>query len=177
MIAAGPNAFVYFTDQREPLSAAEIESRHPNVLARLSRHPGIGLVLARGGGGPLCWYRGHRIPLGRRADPGARDPFARRADRAVVVAGLRDLVAMPSAGDIVLYGTGAPGGDVSFIDELGAHAGPSEEELHTFILHPPSVELPAGPLTHPVELYPHFRAYREAGAGEPAARSLACAAR
>ncbi len=178
VIAAGPNAFVYFTDQREPLSAAEIESRHPNVLARLSRHPGIGLVLARGGGGPLCWYRGHRIPLDRRPDPAARDPFARRADRAVVVAGLRDLMSMPSAGDIVLYGTGAPGGDVSFIDELGAHAGPSEEELHTFILHPPAVQLPAGPLTHPIELYPHFRAYRDAGAGGPTAtRSPACAAR
>lgn len=178
VIAAGPNAFVYFTDQREPLSAAEIESRHPNVLARLSRHPGIGLVLARDGGGPLCWYRGHRIPLDRRPDPATRDPFARRADRAVVVAGLRDLMSMPSAGDIVLYGTGAPGGDVSFIDELGAHAGPSEEELHTFILHPPSVRLPDGPLTHPVELYPHFRAYREAGVEEPTTtRSPACMAR
>jgi hypothetical protein len=116
--------------------------------------------------------------LDRRPDPATRDPFARRADRAVAVAGLRDLVAMPSAGDIVLYGTGAPGGDVSFIDELGAHAGPSEEELHTFILHPPSVALPAGPLTHPVELYPHFRAYRDAEAGEPVAtRRPACAAR
>jgi hypothetical protein len=178
VIAAGPNAFVYFTDQREPLSAAEIEARHPNVLARLSRHPGIGLVLARSAGGPLCWYRGHRVPLDRRPDPAARDPFARRADRAVVVAGLRDLVAMPSAGDIVLYGTGAPGGDVSFIDELGAHAGPSEEELNTFILHPSSVRLPDGPLTHPVELYPHFRAYREAGAEEPTTtRSPACMAR
>jgi len=71
---------------------------------------------------------------------------------------------MPSAGDIVLYGTGAPGGDVSFIDELGAHAGPSEEELHTFILHPPSAPLPAGPLSHPVDLYPHFRAYHDAEA-------------
>ena len=178
VIAAGPNAFVYFTDRPEALSGAEIESRHPGVLARLSRHPGIGLVLARGAGGPLCWYRGHRVPLDRRPDPAVRDPFARRADRAVVVAGLRDLVAMPSAGDIVLYGTGAPGGDVSFIDELGAHAGPSEEELHTFILHPPSVPLPAGPLTHPVGLYPHFRAYRDTEAGEPVApRSRACAAR
>ncbi|MGH7316444.1 MAG: hypothetical protein ACREJS_09315, partial [Candidatus Rokuibacteriota bacterium] len=101
-----------------------------------------------------------------------------RSDRALVVAGLRDLMAMPSAGDIVLYGTGAVGGDVSFIDELGAHAGPSVEELHTFILHPPSVPLPAGPLTHPVDLYPHFRAYHEVAAGEPvAARSPACAAR
>jgi hypothetical protein len=178
VIAAGPNAFVYFTDRREPLSAAEIESRHPHALARLSRHAGIGLVLARGAGGPLCWYRGHRVALGLRPDPAARDPFARRPDRAVVVAGLHDLMAMPSAGDIVLYGTGAPGGDVSFIDELGAHAGPSEEELHTFILHPPSVRLPAGPLTHPVELYPHFRAYRETGTADPVAeKSPACAAR
>jgi hypothetical protein len=96
----------------------------------------------------------------------------------VVVTGLRDLMAMPSAGDIVLYGTGARGGDVSFIDELGAHAGPSEEELHTFILHPRSVRLPAGPLTHPVELYPHFRAYRDAGASEATTtRSPACVAR
>ena len=164
VIAAGPNAFVYFTDQREPLSASEIESRHPGVLARLSRHPGIGLVLARGTAGPLCWYRGHRVLLGHGPDPAARDPFARRLDRAVVMAGLHDLMAMPSAGDIVLYGTGAPGGDVSFIDELGAHAGPSEEELHTFILHPPSAPLPAGPLSHPVDLYPHFRAYHDAEA-------------
>jgi len=177
VIAAGPNAFVYFTDRPQPLSAAEIESRHPRALARLSRHPGIGLVLARGARGPVCWYRGQRVPLTRRPDPAARDPFARRPDRAVVVAGLRDLMAMPSAGDIVLYGTGAPGGDVSFSDELGAHAGPSEEELHTFILHPPSVRLPAGPLTHPVELYPHFRAYQETVADQPAAaRSPACAA-
>lgn len=179
VIAAGPNAFVYFMDRREALTAAEIESRHPGVLARLSRHAGIGLVLARGAGdAPLCWHRGHRVPLGHRPDPAVRDPFARRADRALVVAGLHDLVAMPSAGDIVLYGTGAPGGDVSFIDELGAHAGPSEEELHTFILHPPSVRLPAEPLTHPVDLYPHFRAYRGAAAEEPVTtRSPAWAAR
>jgi type I phosphodiesterase/nucleotide pyrophosphatase len=161
IIAAGPNAFVYFTDRETPLLAAEIEARHPHALARLSRHPGIGLVLARGGSGPVCWYRGQRVPLTRRPDPAVRDPFARRADREVVVAGLRDLMAMPSAGDIVMYGTGAPGGDVSFIDERGAHAGPSSAELHTFILHPPSVALPETPLTHPVQLYPHFMAYQE----------------
>ena len=161
IIRAGPNAFVYFTDRPEPLSATEIEARHPRVLARLSRHRGIGLVLARGSAGPVCWYRGHRVPLTRRPDPTVRDPFARRADREVVVAGLRGLMAMPSAGDIVLYGTGAPGGDVSFIDERGAHAGPSEAELHSFILHPPPVPLPEAPLTHPVQLYPHFIAYQE----------------
>jgi len=96
------------------------------------------------------------------------------------VAGLRDLMAMPSAGDLVLYGIGAPGGAVSFIDERGAHAGPSEEELHAFILHPPTARLPDGALTHPRQLYPHFLAYREAaaaGAEPPVARPPACAAR
>jgi hypothetical protein len=180
VVAAGPNAFVYFTDRAEPVSAAEIEARYPRAMARLSRHPGVGLVLARGARGPECWYRGHRVRLAGPPDPAARDPLARRPDREVVVADLRDLMAMPSAGDIVLYGIGAPGGAVSFIDERGAHAGPSEAEMHTFILHPPTARLPDGALTHPRQLYPHFLAYREATAAraEPlAARPPACAAR
>jgi hypothetical protein len=181
VIAAGPNAFVYFTDRPEPVPASEIEARHPRAMARLSQHPGIGLVLARGARGPECWYRGHRVSLAGRPDPAARDPFAGRRDRDVVVAGLRDLMAMPSAGDLVLYGTGAPGGAVSFVDERGAHAGPSEEELHAFILHEPAARLPAEALTHPRQLYPHFLAYREAKAeagGEAVtSRPPACAAR
>lgn len=156
VVAAGPNAFVYFTDVPEPLPAEEIERRHPDLLARLSAHPGMGFVLARSADGPVCWWRGRQVSL----DHGQDGPFAARADRDVVLAGLRDLMAMPSAGDIVLYGIGAPGGDVSFIDERGAHAGPSESELHTFILHPASTPLPEDPITHPVQLYPHFAAYR-----------------
>ena len=179
VIAAGPNAFVYFTDRPEPLVAAEIEARHPRALARLSRHPRIALVLVRGPRGPECWYRGHRVALGARPDPAVRDPFARRPDRDVVVADLRELMAMPSAGDIVLYGTGAPGRATSFIPERGAHAGPAEEEMHTFICHPPGVRLPDGALTHPRQLYPHFRAYRGAAreARRAPAESAACLAR
>jgi hypothetical protein len=181
VIAAGPNAFVYFTDRPEPMPASEIEARHPRAMARLSQHPGIGLVLARGAGGPECWYRGHRVSLDGWPDPAARDPFAGRRDRDVVVAGLRDLMAMPSAGDLVLYGTGAPGGAVSFVDERGAHAGPSEEELHAFILHEPAARLPAGALTHPRQLYPHFLAYREvkteAGGETVTSRPPACVTR
>ena len=77
------------------------------------------------------------------------------------MSGLRELMAMPSAGDLVLYGIGAPVGDVSFLDERGAHAGPSAAELHTFTRHPPSVALPEASLAHPVQLYPHFLAYSD----------------
>ncbi len=159
VLAAGPNAFVYFTDVAEPLPAEEIERRYPGAAPALSRHAGIGFVLARSGDGPVCWHQGRQVSLG----PGSRGgPFDQRPDREVVLSGLRDLMAMPSAGDLVLYGIGAPGGDVSFLDERGAHAGPSEAELHTFILHPPAVILPEAPLTHPAELYSHFAAYRDA---------------
>jgi hypothetical protein len=78
-------------------------------------------------------------------------PFVGRDDLDVVVA-------MPSAGDLVIYGHGSRDGDVWFIPEQSAHAGPSREELHTFIIHPDRVRLPA-PIVHPVQLYPVFATY------------------
>ena len=53
-----------------------------------------------------------------------------------------------------------PEGHVSFIPEVGAHAGPSPEEMHTFIVRPAKVTLPS-PITHPVQLYDHFIRYQE----------------
>jgi len=156
IITAGPNAFVYFLESPEPLT---IEAVKPaDIGEHLSRHPGIGLVLARSAHGPVCWWRGRPLSLDGDGDDG---PFAGRADRGLVLKGLRDLMAMPSAGDLVLYGIGARDSNVSFIDERGAHAGPSETEMQTFILHPATVRLPA-PLTHPSQLYPHFAAYGNA---------------
>ncbi len=158
VVAAGPNAFVYFTDSAEPLVAADIERRCPGIAAALSEHPGVGFVLARSPDGPLCWHEGRRWSLEPESSGGL---FDQRPDREVVLRGLRELMAMPSAGDLVLYGIGAPAGDVSFLDERGAHAGPSPAELDTFILHPPTVTLPDAPLTHPVQLYRHFAAYHD----------------
>ncbi len=156
VITAGPNAFVYFLNDPAGMALEEIERRHPGAAMRLSEHPGIGLVLARSADGPVCWWRGRRLSLD---GDGSDGPFAPREDRELVLSGLRDLMAMPSAGDLVLYGIGAPDRDVSFIDERGAHAGPSETEMQTFIVCPASVTLPA-PLNHPVQLYAHFAAYR-----------------
>jgi hypothetical protein len=166
IITAGPNAFVYFLDSPEPVLFEEIERRHPGAAALLSKHPGIGLVLARSAEGPLCWWRGEAISLG---SDGSDGPFADREDRQLVLAGLRDLMAMRSAGDLVVYGIGAPESDVSFIPERGAHAGPSEHELQTFIIHPVDVEVPES-VNHPVELYPHFAAYLESAPSQDTER-------
>ena len=157
VIAAGPNAFIYFLDQAEALDLAAVEARFPGLAEELSRTRGIGLVLARAGGGPVCFWRGKRY----RMDELGEGPFAGRADLTLIAEGLRDLMAMPSAGDLVLYGLESPAGHVSFIAETGAHAGPTEDEMQTFVVAPPHAPL-TEPVTHPLELYPQFARYQEA---------------
>jgi hypothetical protein len=168
VIAAGPNAFLYALDAPAPLDAAALEQRFGGLAEDLSRSPGVGFVLARSGDGPLCFWQGKRHVL-RESEPG---PFASRPDGALVARGLVDLMAMPSAGDLVIYGIDAPGGHVSYIPEVGAHAGPSPEELHTFIVHAERVTLPPS-ITHPIQLYDHFIGYQAAaGAGAAAPPAL-----
>ncbi len=157
VIAAGPNAFVYFLDDSEPLLLDQIDERFPGLAQDLSRSRGIGLVLARSSEGPVCFWRGKRYGL----DELASGPFAGREDPEIVRDGIRDLMAMPSAGDLVLYGLDSAEGNVSFIAETGAHAGTTFDELHTFIIAPRGVQLPAA-IVHPLQLYPHFVQYQGA---------------
>jgi hypothetical protein len=155
-IAAGPNAFLYVKHAREPLDEAALEKRFPGLPDKLSRSPGIGFVLVRSGNGgtPVCYWQGNRCEL----DQSRPGPFAKRNDAALVIKGIDDLMKMPSAGDLVIYGTDAPSGNVSFIPERGGHAGPGATEMQTFILRPGDVSTPAN-ITHPTQLYPHFMRY------------------
>jgi hypothetical protein len=155
VIAAGPNAFVYFLETAEPWTLERIEERYPALATRISASPGIGIVLVRSAAGPLCFWRGARYGL----DALAEGPFAVRSDLERVVEGIRDLMAMPSAGDLVIYGIDAPQGNVSFVAEVGTHAGPSTDEMQTFLIHSRDVTVPT-PITHPIQLYPHFARYQ-----------------
>jgi hypothetical protein len=156
VISAGPNAFLYVVDTPDPLPIEEIDNRFPGLAERISATRGVGFVLARSADGAAYFHRGERRPL----DTAVREWFPDRADREVVTRDLEMLVAMPSAGDLIIYGTGAPEGNVSYVPEVGAHAGPSPDELHTFIVAPARVAVP--PITHPLALYDLFIAYREA---------------
>lgn len=142
VVCAGPNAFVYFVDTPEPLTIEEIDERDPGLVDAISRFPGIGFIL------------GKRYRLDD--EPG---PFADRDDAALVIDGVRDLMAMRTAGDLVIYGHDTPDGNISYIAEIGAHAGPSVEERHTFIVAPADAELPAT-ITHPLQLYDVFVRYQ-----------------
>jgi hypothetical protein len=155
VVVAGPNAFVYFLDTEAPTPIEAIDERAPTLVDDISRAKGIGFVLARSADGPLCVWRGKRYRL----DADAAGPFAGREDVPAVLDGIRDLMAMRCAGDLVIYGNQSPDGNVTYIVELGAHAGPSAEEMYTFILSPPAAGTPT-PITHPLQLYDHFLAYQ-----------------
>ena len=160
VVPAGPNMNVYLTDTAGHVPLEEIDARYPGAVERLSRHPGVGFVLVRDARGLLCYYRGAvlRIP----PPPGPTGcPLFDRPDRALVVQSLQDLLAMPSAGDIMLFGQYAAQGCVSFLGERGSHAGPSEEELYGFVLAPPGVTFDFEGVSRPRDLYPLFAGYRE----------------
>src|SRR5436309_4631099 len=157
VVSAGPNAFVYFLERAAPVRIEWIDERFPGLADQIARSRGVGFVLARAADGPVCCWRGKRYRL----DELGLGPFGGRDDLPRIVEGLRDLMAMESAGDLVVYGIGAPEGNVSFVPEVGAHGGPSYDELHTFVIHPPTVTL-ASPIAHPTELYAHFMRSREA---------------
>jgi hypothetical protein len=146
---------VYFVDTPEPVPLEGIEARWPGLVAALSKSPGVGVVLARAADGPVCFWRGQ----GHRLEDPDGGPFAEREDREIVTRDLASLMAMRSAGDLVVYGIDAPEGHVSYIDEVGAHAGPSHEELHTFVVAPEGTRLPAR-IDHPLQLYDVFIRYQ-----------------
>jgi len=163
IVPAGPNANIYVTYTTDRVLAEAIEARYPGAIERLSRHPGVGFVLTRDAGGPLCCYRGSvlRIP----PPPGPTGcPVFDRPDRDVVVRGLEDLLAMPSGGDVIVYGHYAEAGCVSFLGEIGSHAGPSESELYGFVAAPAGVAFDFGAVTRPRDLHALFARYRRAPA-------------
>jgi hypothetical protein len=161
VIPAGPNLNIYLTDVPGHASVETIEARFPGALDGLSRQPGIGVLLARGARGSVCYHRGavFRIP----PPPGPTGcPLFDRPDRGLVVQGLEALLAMPSAGDVVVFGHYTEHGCVSFLNEVGSHAGPSEAELYGFMLAPPEVTFDFEAVSGPTELYPLFVSYQDA---------------
>lgn len=160
VVPAGPNLNIYLTDIPGHATVEVIEARYPGALDRLSRHPGIGFLLARGAQGAVCYYRGRALQIPPPLGP-TGCPLFDRPDRALVVQGLETLLAMPSAGDVVVYGHYTPHGCVNFLGERGSHAGPTEAELYGFVMAPPHVEFDFEAVTGPTELYRLFIRYQD----------------
>jgi hypothetical protein len=133
IVPAGDIAHLYSTRFPEPLREPEIRARHPGLLERCGSSPAVGFALVRGESGPIALRGGRRLDLHRPQD--ALD-LAHAAGHPLAAVYARDLLRQHSAGDVILLGTGAPGGTVAFPFEFGSHGGLAGDELDTFMVHP-----------------------------------------
>jgi hypothetical protein len=94
----------------------------------------VGFTLLRGDKGPLALRGDRRLDLDRAQDALA---MAHEVGHPLAAVYARDLLAMRSAGDVVLLGTAAPcGATVAFPFEFGSHGGLAPGQLDTFMIHP-----------------------------------------
>jgi type I phosphodiesterase/nucleotide pyrophosphatase len=133
IVPAGDIGHLYSTRVPEPLRESGIRARHPGLLERCANSPAVGFALVRGDNGPVALRRGRRLDLQRPQD--ALD-LAHAAGHPLAAIYARDLLELRSSGDVILLGTGAPGGTVAFPFEFGSHGGLARDELDTFMVHP-----------------------------------------
>ncbi|MEW6731803.1 MAG: alkaline phosphatase family protein [Acidobacteriota bacterium] len=160
-VPAGPNILVYFTHKVDRVKVEEIEAYFPGLIARLSRQPGIGIILAQDAEGAVYYWRGQQF----RADANkivVGCPFHNLTYRPLLMRAISELMNMPSAGDLIIYGNygnGSGQGTISYLGERGSHAGLSTDELFAFIIYPRKVEFAFERVTRPNELYQFFSQY------------------
>jgi hypothetical protein len=146
-LAGGPTArSAHLAEDRRlsrRLTVEEIEARHPGLLDALGRCDAIGLMVGRGGDGPVVFWRGRRYRLGDRRALARLAPF-RRLGYELCATHLVQAAEGARHGDLVLYGAFAQAGDVSFDFEFGSHGGLGADELDQFVCHPAEVDLGAG---------------------------------
>ncbi|ATB41376.1 membrane protein [Cystobacter fuscus] len=159
VVESGNFSHVYLTRRREPLEAAQLVARFPEVLGRAMRHPDLGIVAVRRRdkavaiiGGQV--YEAHQIDSA---------PLSSEFSRRAVADYLRELPHMPTAGDLVLFGQAvSKGGTVGFAWEFGSHGGLTRTETNSVICWPRELPVDLSAMSHCTQLHDRLSSvYRE----------------
>jgi hypothetical protein len=135
VVPAGDLAHLYSTEAPEPCLEPEIRARHPGLLERCAHSPVVGLALVRTAQGGVAFRGDRRLDLWHDAAE-----VSHVIGHPLAPTYCKDLLSMRSAGDVVLVGTGAPGGQtIAYPWEFGSHGGLSADEVETFVVHPESL--------------------------------------
>jgi uncharacterized membrane protein YvlD (DUF360 family) len=136
VVGSGNLGLVYFTGNDHRLTLAELDERHPGMVATLAAHPGVGLIVVRtrDRGAVAFGARGLRYLEADRAE--GEDPTTVFGPHTVM--SLRRIDAMDHAPDLLLLSQYDPEmGEVAAFEELiGSHGGLGGPQTEPFILHP-----------------------------------------
>jgi len=171
VVPAGDIAHVYSTEVPEPCLEPELRARHPGLLERCANSPVVGVALVRGASGPIALRNARRFELDRASDAAEA---SRLIGHPLAATYCKDLLALRSAGDVILIGAGA-GQTVAYPWEFGSHGGLAADELETFVVHPAALgEAPFAHVVRPRDLHAFFRARSlHAGRGSVERRAAA----
>ncbi|MCP4571160.1 MAG: hypothetical protein GY838_02295 [bacterium] len=171
---SGSLAHVYFTGHERPLHLEEICVLYPGLVESLTRHLGIGLVLAGrefGDAVALCDGGVRNLITGQLG--GDHDPLGpfRQPDR--WAGELAQLLSYPDSGDLVLHGTWPVEGDnvVVFEEQISSHGGIGGAQSEPFLLAPAGWSVGPMDLESPEAL--HGLMHRELGRYRPVERRSA----
>jgi hypothetical protein len=160
-------ANVYFTDLAHRASRADIDQLAPGLLSALVRHPGVGLVLIRENGKTTALHgRGQTVlEDATRNDLSFLQPYD---DPEIVREQLIALAAMPSGGDLLVFGAYDGRMVVNFEDHVGAHGGLGGVQMFPFMVAPCSVGFPFEEVVDATELHEVFaQRYQLSGRAAP----------
>ncbi|QSQ28006.1 alkaline phosphatase family protein [Pyxidicoccus parkwayensis] len=150
VMECGNFAHVYLTGERQPLEARELLARFPEVLARVTRSPEIGIVVLRRGASAVAVVKGGVYG----PDELDRAPLSPEFSKRALADFLRVLPSMTTAGDLVLFGEAVQrGGTVGFAWEFGSHGGLTRTEANSLVAWPADAPVDLSGLGHCVQLH------------------------
>ncbi len=163
-------ANVYFLDMDCPPSLTDIEQRAPGLLDSLCSHQGLGLIIGREHERTVALLGDRRAVLETAAV--SEIEFLRLYDDPELMrTQLIQLAAMPSAGDLLIFGAYDGQLLVNFEDHAGAHGGLGGPQMFPFMISPRDVPFSFETVRDATELYPIFTGEYQLGARGFAVRS------
>ena len=152
-------AHLYITGEPRRLNWREVEQAQPLLLLFLSRHRGIGFVMARGDKDDICFFHaGGRLCFDGKTLPNTEEiAFLRPYGEPVeLLTELRRFALDEACGDLSLFGAYDGERIACFDDQVGGHGSIGGEQSRPFLI------LPAGhPLLRREDLAGHEFLYRE----------------
>lgn len=166
VLASGNLGLVYLPGPKRRLTMEEIDGAHPQLLAGLVAHPGVGFVLVRSAelGAVVLGARGrHLLDRGVVEGEDPLAPFGPDAERKV-----RQTDGFRTVADVMVNSAYHPDTDEveAFEHQVSSHGGLGGPQTHPFLLHPVDLPMPDLPILGSPALHRVLKGYLVA-VGQP----------
>jgi uncharacterized membrane protein YvlD (DUF360 family) len=172
VLGSGNLGLVYLMEERRRLNLEEIEDRHPDLIPALREHPHVGWLLVRSAArGPVALGAAgaHYLAEGRVEGQDPLDPFSANAARHLLRTD-----GFPHVADIMVGSFYDPDLEeaCAFEELISFHGGLGGPQTQPFVLYPPRLPAPEGPLIGAAAVHRVLSGWRDVLQGEETASAV-----